>query len=140
MSTNQFKNPVINWVDKRLPVVSPLHVVFECAGLVTDAIVASPPQHEKKFLSSPTMVNDNLRSPCSSMNDLRCLDVDRSNRSRRRSSTRHQTELSFISSWRHEMLDWASTVVFTYDVDRETIPVAFSIPKLRDIPAPEFSL
>ena len=30
MSTNQFKNPVINWVDKRLPVVSPLHhTLFE---------------------------------------------------------------------------------------------------------------
>mmetsp|Transcript_132438 Transcript_132438/g.197366 ORF Transcript_132438/g.197366 Transcript_132438/m.197366 type:complete len:314 (+) Transcript_132438:93-1034(+) len=109
--------------DEPGPVVSPLHVVFECANLVTD--VRGPPASEKEasLLRSPTRVS-NFPSPRSSFSDLGTAVTDTYSS---RSSSRGQTELSFISSWRHQMLDWASTVTLTYNVDRETIPVAFSI-------------
>jgi hypothetical protein len=109
--------------DEPGPAVSPLHVVFECASLVTD--VREPPASEKdaSLFRSPTRIS-RFPSPRSSLNDLEAAADTYSSKS---SSSRAQTELSFMSSWRNQMLDWASTVTQTYNVDRETIPVAFSI-------------
>ena len=120
--------------EPNLPIVSPLHVVFQCAGLVTD-VRSSPSSDESDSIPTPSSsrvrprLNKHTKSPCSSMTDLHSLmaATDNCHRSSITSTTRHRLELDFMSSWRHEMLDWANVVTFTYNVARETIPVAFSI-------------
>ena len=120
-------------VDEPEPVYSPLHVVAECALLVTDVRSALREDVQaKNILQSPSRVNkfpSPTRSPNTSFNDIYSLSesIPQPNRPPRSRSKRPSVELSFLHSWRHQMLDWAFTVANIFGLDRDVVTVAFSI-------------
>ena len=114
----------VDYLDTEEPelVCSPLHVVEECALLVTDIRHIPVQPKEDKLLQSPSKVNK-FPSPHTSANDLYAMTESL----RSSSSSRPAVELSYIHSWRHQMLEWAYTVAESFSVDREVVAVAFSI-------------
>jgi hypothetical protein len=117
-------------VDEPEPMRSPLHVVFECALLVTDVTT-----NKKDQQSTPTkspIKATNISSPSSSMIDLYSVSqssssTQLSNHSNDSCPSRPATELSYLGPWRHQMLNWAYAATETFNIDREVVPVAFSI-------------
>ena len=109
-------------VEEPEPVCSPLHVVAELSLLVTDVRATTP--QEEDVQRSPTKVNK-VPSPTPSWNDL--TKFSESSTPTTLSRRRQSVEIEMISSWRHQMLDWAFQVAEIFGVDRDIVPSAFSI-------------
>jgi hypothetical protein len=117
-------------VDEPEPMRSPLHVVFECALLVTD-VATNKKDPQSTPTKSPTKVTK-ISSPSSSLIDLYSVSqssssTQLSNHFNSSCSSRPATELSYLGPWRIQMLSWAYTATETFNIDREVVPVAFSI-------------
>ena len=115
---------------------SPLHVVEECALLVTDVPLLnpkSPTKSEGGLLSndvrSPVLVSrfppltdastDTQTSLCTSMQSGSIDETDGNPLSPRASTT--------LMGWRRQMLEWAYGLSSTYFLDREIVAVAFRL-------------
>jgi hypothetical protein len=106
------------------PTCSPLHVVLQCANLVTDGVWAPTVDADTALLQSPTRIN---KFPSSeSIQDLLT-----SSPASPRSVAPYQVDDDALqepslSMWRSQMFDWACTVADNFQIDREIIAIAFS--------------
>jgi hypothetical protein len=105
------------------PTCSPLHVVLQCANLVTDGFRAPTVDADTALLQSPTRIN---KFPFSeSVQDL--LTSPQSPRSVAPCQADDAPQEPSLSMWRSQMFDWACTVTDNFQIDREVIAIAFSI-------------
>ena len=128
---------------------TPLHVILECANLVTDGTVVPSPlvvDEEAILLRSPTHVS---KFPPSSRSPEKAVSYNKSNLQNLLSSSPEESQtfsaaqkrkvpLDFFQSrrsrdrasmaiWRSEMYEWATTVSELYGMDSEVISMAFSV-------------
>lgn len=106
------------------PRCSPLHVVLQCANLVTDGSWAPTVDADTALLQSPTSMSKFasseslqglLTTPVSPRSVAPCqVDDD-------------VLQEPSLSMWRSQMFDWACTVTDNFQIDREVIAIAFSI-------------
>ena len=106
------------------PICTPLHVVVECAKLVTDGWVGTPIDQDSLLMNSPSRVSDLI--PSGSIEDLYTMS-EGSARSVTHAFTNQEVELSCFSQWRHQMFHWACDVCESFSIDREILAIAFNI-------------
>lgn len=133
----------------QVPSCSPLSVVAECAMLVTDLpppAPASPEPHTASVRRLKRLRAGGFTSPTSSMDDVRKLQqepslyashggLERPNSSRSVadpcgpgiSSCMSASEVSSLTEWRYQMLDWARLLVESYHLDPDVVAIAFHI-------------
>lgn len=93
------------------PSPTPLHVIEECAKLVTDPLFAKIGRINQE-LSSPNDVRSRTE-PTKSSEPVALLNV--------------AAEIHLIPSWRSQMCSWAYSVVDTFGFSRHTVAVCFDI-------------
>lgn len=93
------------------PSPTPLHVIEECAKLVTDPLFAKI-GNLKQELSSPNDVRSRTE-PTKSSEPVALLNA--------------AAEVHLIPSWRSQMCSWAYSVVDTFAFSRHTVAVCFDI-------------
>jgi hypothetical protein len=106
------------------PICSPLHVVLQCANVVTDGFWDSTVDADTALLQSPTRIS---KFPSSE----NIQDLFASSEASPRSVAPYQADDALqgpsLSMWRSQMFDWACTVTDNFQIEREVIAIAFSI-------------
>ena len=118
----------------------PLHVVTQCAMLVTDVPSPAPSspagiwqRYSNSSVRSPSTVS---KFPRTSSNNFHHAAIQehgmetsswRSSESMFRKSQLSASEAESLVEWRRQMIDWSYSLVDMYELDREVVAVAFHL-------------